>query len=442
MMPDTSLQIAAIFLLIIANGVFALSEIAVVSARKPRLRHLAEEGKRQAQIALDLVVSPNEFLSTVQVGITLIGTLAGAVGGATLAERGGAYLDTIPAIAPHGEAVAISGIVIAITYFSLILGELVPKRLALSNPEGFAMLVAGPMRLLAKVIAPVVHVLSWSTEAVLKLVPLKKGDEPPITEEEIRMMIEEGTKTGAFEETEQEMIEGVFRLGDRRVFELMQSKISITWIDIQHPLERIRATIASSAYSRFPVGDGSLNHVLGYVHVRDLLHHCIEGRSLCVKSALRHLPAVPERMRAIRVLEIFQKEGTHIALVVDEHGTAEGLITMHDIVEAVVGALPAPGEKVDTGATQREDGSWLVDGWLPIFQYKHILEINELPGEDHGAFTTVGGFVLAHMGRIPKMGDRFEAAGRRYEVVDMDGNRIDKVLVSEAPGEPADGSAA
>jgi putative hemolysin len=210
-MSDTSFQILVIFLLILANGVFALSEIAIVSARKSRLRHLAEEGKRQAQIALALAVNPNDFLSTVQVGITLIGTLAGAVGGATLAEKWSAHLNTIPYIAPHGEAVAISVVVIAITYCSLILGELVPKRLALSNPERFAMVISGPMRLLAGVVAPAVRILSWSTEAVLRLIPLKKGDESPITEEEIRMMIDEGTKTGAFEETEQEMIEGVFR---------------------------------------------------------------------------------------------------------------------------------------------------------------------------------------------------------------------------------------
>jgi len=432
-MTETSLQIVVIFLLILANGAFALSEIAVVSARKPRLRHQAEAGKRPAKLALSLAEHPNDFLSTVQVGITLIGTLAGAVGGATLGEKLGLYLNAVSYIAPHGEAAGILLVVISITYVSLILGELVPKRIALSNPERFAMAVAGPMRLLSRISTPAVRILSGSTNLVLRLMPMRKGAEPTITEAEIRAMIEEGTKIGAFDETEQEMIEGVFRLGDRKVVELMQPRVNIEWLDLrQHPEENL-ATISGSQYSRFPVGDGNLDLIAGYVHVGDLLHRHIAGQPLDIGAALRPLPAVPDSMRALKLLETFQQHGTHIALVVDEHGGTEGIITMHDILEAVVGSLPAPGEKPDSGVTRREDGSWLVDGMLPIFEFKEIIALGNLPGERDAAFTTVAGFVLAQLGRIPAVGDHFNAGDHRYEIVDLDGKRIDKVLVTELP---------
>ncbi len=436
-MPGISFEIVAIFLLVLANGVFALSEIAVVSARKARLLHQAEEGKRKARVALEVANNPNEFLSTVQVGITLVGTLAGVFGGATIAEKLAAHLNTIPAIAPHGESIGLGIVVLAISYLSLILGELVPKRVALSNPERFAMAVAGPMRLLSRIAGPAVRFLSWSTETVVRLLPIRRGGEPPVTEEEIRLMIEQGAQAGAFEPAEQEMIEGVFGLGDRRAVELMQPRMRITWLDVQDSPEAIRDVIGKSNYSRFPVGDGSLDKVLGYVHVKNLLDLCVQGKPLDVKSCLRSLPVVPETMRALKVLEVFQQSRTHIALVVNEHGAAEGLITMHDILESVVGDLPAPGEKLETHAMKRDDGSWLVDGITPVFEFKELLGVRELPGEDEESFATIGGFVVFQLGRIPATGDHFEIEGKRYEVVDMDGNRVDKILVSDVPISPS-----
>jgi len=243
-------------------------------------------------------------------------------------------------------------------------------------------------------------------------------------------MVEQGAQAGAFEEAEQEMIEGVFRLGDRRAVELMRPRMSMVWLDLQDDPEAIRAVIRQSSYSRFPVGDGSLDRVLGYVHVKDLLDLSVEGRPFDVKGCIRQLPAVPETMGALKVLEVFQQSRTHIALVVNEHGAAEGLVTIHDILEAVVGDLPAPGEKPETHIAERDDGSWLVDGITPVYEFKEELGIRELPGEDDGSFTTLGGFVITQLGRIPAAGDNFEIGGRRYEVVDMDRNRVDKVLVS------------
>ena len=260
-----------------------------------------------------------------------------------------------------------------------------------------------------------------------------------MTEEEIKLMIEEGTEAGAFEEAEQEMIEGVFGLGDRRAVELMRPQMNIVWVDVQDTAEATWATIRGSTYSRFPVGDGSFDQVIGYVHVKDLLGLHIEARPLDWKSVIRPLPAVPETMRALKVLEVFQQSRTHIALVVNEHGGTEGLITMHDILEAVVGDLPSPGEKPESHATEREDGSWLVDGTTPVFEFKELLDIKDLPGEDDGSFTTLGGFVVAQMGRIPAAGDLFEVGRKRYEVVDMDRNRVDKVLVSDVAGPPVNG---
>ncbi|MCC7174910.1 MAG: HlyC/CorC family transporter [Bryobacterales bacterium] len=438
-MSGTSFEIIAIILLVLANGVFALSEMAIAAARKARLRQHAEEGSRQAKVALELAGDPNQFLSTVQVGITLIATLTGAYGGATLAQELGAYLNASPLVAPHGGSIAMTIVVVAISFLSLILGELVPKRIALAGPERIALAVAIPMRALSKAAGPIVWLLSKTTDWTLRLMHVRPPTEPPVTEEEIKQMIEEGTEAGAFEEAEQEMIEGVFNLGDRRVAELMRPRMNIVWIDAQESPEDFWATVSGSTYSRFPVGDGSLDQITGYVHVKDLLGLHIVGRPAEWKSVLRPLPAVPETMLALKVLEVFQQSRTHIALVVNEHGGAEGLITIHDILEAVVGDLPAPGDKPEVQATQREDGSWLVDGAMPVFEFKDLLELKELPGEESGSFTTLGGFVVSRLGRLPAAGDTFEVGNRRYEVVDMDRNRVDKVLVSEMVRPPAKG---
>jgi putative hemolysin len=435
-MDGLGFEILVILILILANGVFALAEIALVSSRKHRLQQQADDGNRNAEVALKLANEPNELLSTVQIGITLIGTLAGAFGGATVAEKLAARLNTIPYIAPHGESVAITAVVLAITVLSIILGELVPKRLALTNPEMFASAMAPLMRMLSKLASPAVRLLGWATDQVLRFLPKPHSDEKEITEEEIKVLIEQGTEAGTFEATEQEMVEGVFQLADRWVAELMRPRMKIAWLDINEDPAIIWNAIGTNPYSRFPVAEEDLDHVLGFVHVKDLLGQCVTGQPVDVKSCIRQIPAVPEMMTALKALETFKKSGTHIALVVNEHGGTEGLITLNDIMEAIVGDLPASGEKPEQWAKQREDGSWLIDGAMPVFEYKELTGIRGLAGENESAYTTLGGFILMQLGRIPSAAEHFESDGWRYEVVDMDGNRVDKVLVSKLPDPP------
>jgi putative hemolysin len=432
-MPSFIFEMLVIFLLLLLNGIFAMSEIAVVSARKTRLQQWAREGNSKAQAALELANAPNQFLSTIQVGITLVGIFAGAYGGATLSEALASALEKVPLLAPYSRAVSLALVVIGITYLSLIVGELVPKRLALNSPERLASSLAGPMRALSRLASPVVHLLSVSTELVLRLLRIQPSEEPPITEEEIRALIKQATQAGMFEEAEQEMVERVFRLGDRRVSAVMTPRTEIVWLDVNAEPAEIRQQITESVHSRFLVADGSLDHVLGVVQAKDLLAHALSDHSFHLTTALQQPLYVPESMRALRVLELFKQSPTHIALVVDEYGSIEGLVTPNDILEAIVGDLPVAGELIEPLAVQREDGSWLLDGMLSIDELKELLQLGPLPGEDQGVYQTLAGFVMMQLGRIPAVADHFEWEGRRFEVMDMDGNRIDKVLATPTP---------
>jgi putative hemolysin len=432
-MSDIGIEVSIILLLVLANGVFALSEIAVVSARRARLQQRADEGNKGSAIAIELLGKPDDFLSTVQVGITLISTLAGAFGGARLAGKLAPALTTLPVIGAYAETAAMGLIVLAISYLSLILGELVPKRLALSNPERFAALLAPLMNRVSRIAAPAVRFLSWSAGIVMRILPFRKSPEPAVTEEEIKLLVKEGAEAGTFHEAEHEMVQGVFRLGDRRAVELMRPRHTIIWINLRSEPEEVQRIVAATPYTRLPVGDGTLDRIQGFVHVKDLLNLCIGGQQMDIQSILRPIPAVPESMPALKVLEVFRSSRTHIAAVINEHGGVEGLIALNDIMEAIVGELEAAGEGEDTGwARQREDGSWLIDGLMPIYELKELLGLRSLEGENEGTFTTLGGFVMATLNRIPETGDHFESQGRRYEVMDMDGNRVDRVLVSAA----------
>jgi putative hemolysin len=425
-----ALEIAAIFLLVMANGVFALSEIAVVSARKARLQQRAEAGSRGARTALKLASDSDDFLSTVQVGITLIGTLAGAFGGATIATRIAPQLNQVSWIAPHGETFAMAVVVISVSYLSLILGELVPKRLALSDPERFASALAPVMRGLSRAASPAVRFLTWSTDIVSKLLPFKASTEPAVTQEEIRLMVRQGAEAGTFEESEQQMVEGVFRLAGRRAVELMRPRHEVAWLNLQKSRAEMLDMIRANHYSRYPVGDGSLDDLKGFVHVKDVLDAALDGAAADVGSVVRMIPTVPEHTPALRVLETFRQSGTHIAAVITEHGGVEGILTLNDIMEAVVGELEGAGEPGSEWATQRADGSWLVKGLMPVYEFKELAGIRSLPRENDGTYTTLGGFVMTTLGRIPKRGDRCEVDGRTYEVAEMDRNRVAKVAVS------------
>lgn len=434
-------QILVILLLMVANGLFSMSEMAIVSARRARLQELVEQGDLKARAALELANSPNRFLSTVQVGITLIGTLTGAFGGATLAQAIAPFIERIPALAESSQAIAFGIVVLLITYLSLVIGELVPKRLALNNPERIAMTVAGPMGMIARFTSPVVHLLSLSTEAVLRLLRADAAsDEPLVTEEEIKVLVRQGTEAGMFEAAEQDMVERVFRLGDERVSGLMTPRLEIVWLDLNDSVETNRRKMAESRHSRFPVCQETLDNVLGVVHVTDVLASSLNGEPLDLTVLLRQPLVIPEQTLALKVLELFKQSGSHIAIVVDEYGVIQGVVTLNDVMEVIIGDVPFADQPQEAEVIRREDGSWLLDGMLSTDEVKEILEIDELPGEDYGNYHTLGGFVISQLGHIPKSADHFEWEAFRFEVVDMDGNRIDKVLVTPKPTEEASGS--
>lgn len=434
-MSAVVIEILFIALLLAANGVFAMSEIAVISARKARLQRMAAGGDRRAQAALELAQEPDRFLSTVQIGITLVGILAGAFGGATVAEQLGIVIDRVPALNPYGEALGLAVVVLIITYLSLVVGELVPKRVGMNNPEGIARAVARPMAALSRLASPVVRLLSFSTSAVLRLLRTRPPEGPPVTEDEVRVMIEQATDAGVFEQTERAMVESIFRLGDRRVTALMTPRLDVAWLDVNLPTDEVARRISASHYSRLPVCDRDPDNVLGVVKAKDLLPAVLSGRPLELRASLRQPLFVPETMTALGLLELFKRSRTHVALVVSEHGSVEGLVTLTDVLEAIVGGLVPPGGQAEPLAVRRDDGSWLLDGGITIDDFKAIFPVGQMPAEEF-AYQTLAGFVITHLGRIPSAADRFEWGGLSFEVVDMDGRRVDKVLVSPARKEP------
>ena len=430
-MTAMTFEVIFIVLLLLANGVFAMSELAIVSARKTRLRQMCDNGDSKACVALELAVSPDRFLSTIQIGITLIGILAGAFGGATIAEQLGEQISRVPALAPYGEAIGVATIVVTITYFSLIVGELVPKRFALNHPERVAKLVAPSMKFLSSAMSPIVHLLSVSTSAVLMLLRMKAPTDPPVTEDEIKVLIEQGTQAGVFEKTEQEIVKRVFKLADRSVGSLMTPQLDIVWLRARASREEIRKTVAENHYSRFPVCDESLDQVLGVVKAKDMLALCLSGEELKLTSVMRTPLFVPESRSALEVLELFKTSATHLALIVNEYGSIEGLVTTNDILEAIVGDIATANPQFETQATQRDDGSWLFDGTVSIDEFKEVFKVPSLPGEGKRNYQTLAGFILYYLGRVPRAADHFEWNGLRFEIMDMDGKRIDKVLVGK-----------
>jgi putative hemolysin len=424
-----------ILILVIANGIFAGAELAVVSSRQVRLEQLAERGSREARAALQLARAPNDFLATVQVGITMIGILSGAVGGATLAQRLRPLLDRVPALEPWSDGISVAVVVTGITYLSLVIGELVPKRIALHHPERLACLVAPPMRRLARLTAPLVHLLGVSTDGLLNVLGVRGGTRPEITEEEIKALLRRGAESGVVEEAEHEMVERVFRLGDRSVRAIMTPRTEICWLDLEAPLQENLGKVMASTHTRFPVGRGSLDDCVGILRGCRLLSARIAGTEVDLAALLQPPLYVAESVPGLSVIERFRQTGVHTALVTDEFGGIEGLVTLNDLMEAIVGVLPSPEELDDPMVVEREDGSWLLDGLLDIGDFRDLIACPELPGEETGSFHTLGGFILHMLGRIPRAGDHFTWEGLRLEVVDMDGKRVDKILVGRLPGE-------
>jgi putative hemolysin len=423
-------EIAFIVLLTLLNGLLSMSEAAMVASRKARLQQLANEGDKASRTVLDLLEDPNVFLSTVQIGITLVGVLAGAVGGATLSEALAVSLASIPLLAPYSESLAIVIVVVGITALTIWLGELVPKRLALHSPERIARAVAGPMLIVSKLFSPLVKLLSVATNLVLRLLGVKPSSEPLITEEELQVLIDQGTQAGIFEESEQDMVEGVFSLGEQRVYSLMTPRTEIVWLDIEDTIEEIRFKISENEYSRFPVRQDTLDVILGIVKARDMLVASLSEGPIRLKQLLKPAFYIPETMSAARALEIFKEKGTEMLLVIDEFGGLQGLLTVHDIIEEIVGEI----ELEEPQATQRQDGSWLLDGMLEVDEFKEIFSLPTLPHEDE--YETLSGFVMLSLGRVPQTADLFEWHDLRFEVIDMDGHRVDKVLVTTLPQKP------
>ncbi len=428
------MDIVLILLLILLNGVFAMSEIAVVSSRKSRLQNLADDGSLGAEAALSLHHEPSSFLSTIQVGITLVGILSGAIGEAAVADPLAAWIARIPVLEPYAKAVALTITVIGLTYFSVVVGELVPKRLALLAPEGIASLMARPMMILARVTHPLVVVLSGSCSVVLRLLGARRKDEPPVTDDEIKVLMEQGAEAGVFHESEQEIVSNVLRLDEQRISAIMTPRRDMFVIDLDEDEAGVWQRIIETSFSRLVVCRGGLEQVLGVLQTGDLLKKALPGGHVTladIEALLRPPLYVPESVTTQQLLESFRRARLQFALIIDEYGDVQGLVTLTDVLAAIVGELSVPEAPEDRDMLQREDGSWLVDGDVGIERLKSVLDIgDDLPGEDEHSFNTLGGFIMHVLGRIPAPTDHFEAAGWRFEVMDMDRNRVDKVLLS------------
>lgn len=424
-------NILIILALILLNGALAMSEAAIIAARKPRLMERAAQGDRKAEAALKIVNAPNRTLSAIQIGITLIGILAGASGEATIAKAIQIVVEQVPLLVPYSEVISIAITVICITYLSLVIGELVPKRLALGNAETIAEAVATPLHWLSRLTMPFVRLLSFSTDVMLRILGSRSDTEPPVTEEEIKILIEQGRQAGTFDANEQDIIERVFRLDDQRLSLLMVPRQNIVWLNDSDPIEDNLQKMKDSRHSYYPLCQNKLDYILGLVPVKRLWAEdvsCEPGAGL--RPYLVEPLYIPENATASDALEQLKQAQSPVAVVIDEFGGVEGIITLDDMLEALVGEITQLADPPEPRAKRRKDGSWLVDGRLPAAELKDMFGLHELPGEHEGIFDTVGGFVMMALERVPAEADSFEFEGLRFEVVDMDGRRIDKLLVT------------
>lgn len=425
-----ALDLAILLLLILLNGVFAMSELAIVSSRTSRLQTRADEGSSGAKAALALAEDPTRILSTVQIGITLIGIVTGYFGGARLSGPLATLLRKLPFIDTYAQQIALIVVLVVVTYLSLIVGELVPKRLALQNPEAIATLVAPPMTFLAKLTSPIVWFLSISSDAAIKALGIQDSNEPEVTEEEIELMLRQGAEAGVFEAYEHAMVRGIFDFGDRSASELMTPRHLIQFVNVADSREEQEAVMRSSPHSYYPVCDGSSDNVVGIVATRDLWRRQISGESTDIRDAMVPALFVPEISPIVKVADSMRHQGAPMAIVVDEYGGVEGLVTFNDILSDLVGEIDDPHRTNVRGGVQRDDGSWLLDGVFPAHEVREILDLDSLPGENEGRYETIAGFVMDQLEHIPTVAESFTWGGYTFEVVDMDGIRIDKVLVS------------
>ncbi|UCH60256.1 MAG: HlyC/CorC family transporter [Anaerolineales bacterium] len=435
-MTTVLIEILIIILLILLNGTLAMSEIAIVAARKVRLQQAAIEGSPGAKVALDIANQPGRFLSTVQIGITLVGILAGAFGGATIAEELETFLNStgIGFLSEYRQVISVGVVVIVITFMSLIFGELAPKQIGLNNSERIATAVAPVMRLISRLTSPIVNLLTFTTNMVLRVVGVQHSADLGYTEEEIKLLIEQGAEGGIFEPEEGEIVEQVFRLADRSIVAQMTPRTEIVWLEIDDPIQVIQEKLANIRYSYYPVARGGIDQILGVVQVNDLLSQCLSQKSINLQEIIFQPLFLPESTTILETLKRFREHRLEIAVIIDEFGGIQGLTTITDILEAVAGDFPDAFDAADPEIIIREDGTYLLDGRLDIDEFKGLFNIGELPGEKEKHYQTLGGFVMTYLGRIPSAGEFFEWEQLRLEIVDMDGLRVDKIWVS--PKEP------
>lgn len=430
------MDIIIILGLILVNGIFAMSELAVVSSKRIRLQNLSDNGSRGAKAALKLADHPSRFLSTVQIGITVIGIFNGAFGEASLVAKLAPEIASVPALAEYAREIALGIVVIGITFASIVLGELVPKRIAMQYPETVAMLIAAPMQWLSKIVSPFVKILSVTTEAIMRLLGLHQPKDNAVTEEDITGMIREGTDAGVFERTEHNIVTRALRLDDTRLGALMTPRMDLEFIDLNDPVEQSLKKIAESPFSRFPVCRGERSNVLGVVHAGDLFEQAILGKSLAsvdIAGAMKPPLFVPESVSGMDLLETLKKNRAEVALVIDEYGETEGMVTLSDVMGALVGDVAVVDDEAhEADAVQRDDGSWLIDGGVSLDRFRDLFDTEiRFPDEASGVYHTLAGFVLTEFGHIPGAGEHFEWQHYRFEVMDMDRQRIDRLLVTK-----------
>ncbi|NBV41792.1 HlyC/CorC family transporter [bacterium] len=427
------MELLIIVLLLLLNGVFAMGEISLVSSRRTRLEDRAKRGNPGAKAALVLLEHPDRLLSTVQIGITVIGVIAGAFGGVAIAGKLAHILAHWDFIAPYADSISLLIVVSSITFVSIIVGELIPKTIALNNPEPVAMVVAPIIVAIASITLPLVKTLTFVTQGVLRILGIQEQRPAPVSEEEFKLLIEEGVQHGVIEHQESQMLKGIFRFDDRKAQSIMTHRQYIEWINIQDPAKKIHDKILEADVTKFLVCDGALDNVIGILSIKDYFR--LESRQGNTIRAILTPPLfIPENMTGLKILEKFREHKHYMGVVLNEHGTVEGVVTLHDLIERIIGALPDEDDDDAAEFVQREDGSWLVDGAALLDEMKDHMGLDAFD-HDERAYSTVGGLMMDYLKKVPSAGDYFDAWGHRFEVVDMDGNRVDKVLISKREAE-------
>lgn len=416
-----------VFLLVLLRSIFSLSEMAIVSSKKVRIENEVKKGSRSAQMVLDMINEPERFLSTVQVGITLLGVISNAYGGEALSKQIEPLLIGT-SLEIYAPSIAFALVVGLLTYIDIVIGELVPKTIALNNPEGIAMTVAPLMSVLIKITRPIVWLLSVSTRLVLRILFIKPRDESPITEEELKLFIDQGTSHGILEQVENEMIKSIFRFTDRRAYSIMTNRNDLVWLDINDDDKAITDTIIASKFSTYPVCDESLDNVVGIISAKEYLYQRASDAHFNIRQIISKPFYIPENLAGLKILELFKEKRVYVAIVVDEYGVIVGIITLHDLIENIFGDLPDIHDKEEQAIVTREDGSLLVDGSIQIDELKEVVYVNEFDSTDE-EYSTLGGFMMFHLNKIPSAGEYFVLEQYRFEIMDMDGNKVDKVLI-------------